>query len=181
VSGAANKYRFVLNGRWIPEKAEAGQAYLSLKYWLTDDFGLGCDYRPLVDQVRLMATYRIISEDPSGWRPAVIAGTSADDFSDKGVEVNSRSYFVTVSKALQDLEFWGITPAPYAGAVWIEELDKVRPLVGISLKHKEASLMYQYSGTDSHLTLSRSLNANVSVSAVYWGMKYPGLAMRFRF
>ena len=68
-----------------------------------------------------------------------------------------------------------------AGAVWIDKLDKLRPLAGVSLKHKEASLMIQYSGTDTHLTLSRSLSDNVSVSAIYWGMKYPGLGFRVRF
>ena len=59
-----------------------------------------------------------------------------------------------------------------AGAVWIDKLAKLRPLAGVSLKHKEASLMIQYSGTDTHLTLSRSLSDNVSVSAIYWGKSH---------
>ena len=181
MSGAADKYNYVFTGRWIPEKGESGQAYASFKYWVSNDLGLGFDYRPLVDDISLTATYRIFTEDPNGWRPALIAGTSEDDFTDKGEEVNSRSYFLTVSKAFNELEFYGVTPAPYIGAVWIEEIDKIRPLAGISLKHRQASLIYQYSGTDSHLTLSRSLNENFSVSAIYWGMKYPGLGFRVRF
>ena len=41
--------------------------------------------------------------------------------------------------------------------------------------------MIQYSGTDTHLTLSRNLNDNLSVSAIYWGLKFPGLGLRYRF
>ena len=71
MSGVAEKYKFVLTGRWIPEKSEAGQAYTSFKYWVTSDLGLGFDYRPLVDKVSLTATYRLVSEDSKGWMPAV--------------------------------------------------------------------------------------------------------------
>ena len=181
MSGVAEKYKFVLTGRWIPEKSEAGQAYTSFKYWVTSDLGLGFDYRPLVDKVSLTATYRLVSEDSKGWMPAVILGTSVDDFTDGSDSVESRAYFFTVSKALRDARFFGITPAPYAGAVWIQELEELRPLAGVGFRHQEASLILQYSGTDTHLTLSRSINENISVSAIYWGMKYPGIGMRVRF
>lgn len=181
MSGVSDKHKFVFTGRWIPEKGEAGQVYFSGKYWATSDLGIGFDYRPLVDEISLTATYRLIPEDPSGWRPAVIIGTSVDDFTDKDEDVESRSYYLTISKAFPDLEYMGITPAPYIGSVWIEELEKFRALAGISLRHEHASLIYQYSGTDSHLTLSRSINENLSISAIYWGMKYPGLGLRLRF
>lgn len=181
MSGAANNYKFVVSTRWIPEKSDAGQQFTSFRYWLTGDLGLGFDYRPLIDQVSFNATYRLISEDPDGWRPAVLLGTSFDDFTIDGAAVESRSYFATFSKALPDYKFLGITPAPYVGAVWITEGDEVRPLAGINLAHKEASLMIQYSGTDTHLTLSRNLNDNLSVSAIYWGLKFPGLGLRYRF
>ena len=181
MSGAAEKSKFVFSGRWIPEKSDAGQVFFSFKYWATDDLGLGVDYRPLVDSASFTATYRLISEDPCGWKPAVIVGTSVDDFTDGGDSVESRSYYATVSKAYPQAKFWGITPAPYVGAVWIDKLNELRPLAGINLSHKEASLMLQYSGTDTHLTLSRRLNNHVSVSAIFWGMKYPGLGMRLKF
>ena len=181
MSGVAEKTKFVFTGRWIPEKGDAGQVFTSFKYWATDDLGIGFDYRPLVDHISLTATYRLISEDPKGWRPAVIVGTSVDDFTKNGEDVESRAYFATVSKALPDSEFFGFTPAPYAGAVWIDKLSELRPLAGLNLRHDEFSLLYQYSGTNHHLTLSRSLNANVSVSAIYWGLKYPGVGMRVKF
>lgn len=179
--GAADSFGFVFSGRWIPEKGDSGQIFSSFKYWLTDDLGVGVDYRPLVDSVTMTATYRAISEDPFGWRPALIVGTAEDDFDYKGEDVESRSYFFTLSKALPDVEFYGISPAPYVGAVWIEEIDKIRPLVGLHLRHDLATMMIQYSGTDTHLTVSRSISDNVSLSGIYWGMKYPGLGIRIRF
>jgi len=181
VSGAADKKKLVLTGRWIPEKSDAGKLFFSVKYWFLDDLGVGFDFRPLTDDVSATATYRVISEDPCNWKPAVLVGTSVDDFTDGDDSVESRAYFLTVSKAFPKAEFWGITPAPYVGAVWIDELDDLRPLAGINLRHKEASLMIQYSGTDTHLTLSRALTDEISVSAIYWGMKYPGLGLRLRF
>ena len=181
MSGAAEKHKFVFSGRWIPEKSDAGQVFASFKYWVTDDLGVGFDYRPLVDKISLTATYRLVTEDHCGWRPAVIVGTSVDDFTKDGMDVESRAYFATVSKAFPDAGFMGITPAPYVGAVWIDKLSELRPLAGINLRHDEFSLLYQYSGTNHHLTLSRVLNEHVSVSAIYWGLKYPGLGMRVKF
>ena len=142
---------------------------------------MGFDYRPLIDQFSFSATYRLISEDPKGWRPAVVIGTTYDDFTSNGVEVASRAYFATVSKAMPKLKVLGITPSPYVGAAWISRLDELRPLAGVRFSHKEASLMLQYSGTDTHLTLSRRINDNLSFSAIYWGLKYPGAALRVRF
>ena len=138
MSGAAEKNKFVFSGRWIPEKGDAGQVFLSLKYWVTNDLGLGFDYRPLVDDVSITATYRLVAEDPCGWRPAVILGTSVDDFSDGGDQVESRSYFATVSKALPQFKVGGITPSPYVGrfgsissmssALWQDSVSPIRRL-----------------------------------------------------
>ena len=181
MSGVANHYKFVLTARWIPEKSDAGQQFMSLRYWITGDLGVGFDYRPVIDQLKFNATYRLVSEDPKGWRPAVLLGTSFDDFTSKGVQAESRSYFATVSKAMPRLKFLNITPSPYMGAAWIDRINEIRPLTGINFSHKEASLMLQYSGTDTHLSLSRKISDNLSLSAIYWGMKYPGAALRFRF
>ncbi|MDA7911714.1 hypothetical protein N9B30_06410, partial [Akkermansiaceae bacterium] len=100
MSGVANHYKFVLTARWIPEKSDAGQQFMSLRYWITGDLGVGFDFRPVIDQLKFNATYRLVSEDPKGWRPAVLLGTSFDDFTSKGVQAESRSYFATVSKAM---------------------------------------------------------------------------------
>jgi len=184
VSGAsaAQSTKFVTTFRWIPEKGDAGQIFTSFSYWVTQDWAVGLDYRPLVDSVELTSTYRALSEDPGGWRPGLILGTSAEDFTDGDIELESRAWFGTVSKALPKIEALGdFTIAPYAGAVWIQELDELRPLAGVNIAHPLASLMVQYSGTDTHVTLSKSLTSQVSVSAIYWGLKYPGVGLRYRF
>ena len=181
MSGVSSKKKFAFSGRWIPEKGDSGQVFFSAKYWATDNLGVGVDYRPLVDHVSMTATYRAVTEDVNGWKPAVIIGTSVDDFTSGATQVESRSYFFTLSKSFNDHKVWGITAAPYIGGVYIDKLDKFRPLAGINLRHEEASLMIQYSGTDTHLTLSRKINDNVSVSAIFWGLKYTGLGMFVRF
>ncbi|MGB2403208.1 MAG: hypothetical protein ACPIA7_07330, partial [Akkermansiaceae bacterium] len=60
-------------------------------------------------------------------------------------------------------------------------IDKIRPLVGLHLRHEFATMMIQYSGTDTHLTVSKAVTDNVSLSGIYWGMKYPGLGVRIKF
>ncbi len=181
MSGTANSKKFVFSGRWTPQREESGRAFLSFKYWATSDLGIGVDYRPVSEQLSVAATYRLISEDPRGWRPAVILGTSVDDFTDGGDEVESRSYFATFSKALPQFKFWHVIPAPYVGAVWIDDLNELRPLAGLSLSHRNASVVLQYSGTDTHLTVTRPINDQLSVSAIYWGFRYPGVGMRWSF
>ena len=185
MSGAstAQSTKFVSSFRWIPEKGGRGSD-LREPLLLGDagDWAVGLDYRPLVDSVELNSTYRAISEDPGGWRPGIILGTSKEDFTDGGIQLESRAWFATASKALPKIEPLGdFRIAPYAGAVWIEEFDDLRPLAGVNIAHPIASLMVQYSGTDTHMTLSKSLTPQVSVSAIYWGLKYPGVGLRFRF
>ena len=91
MSGVANHYKFVLTARWIPEKSDAGQQFMSLRYWITGDLGVGFDYRPVIDQLKFNATYRLVSEDPKGWQPAILLGTSFDDFTSKGVQTDSHA------------------------------------------------------------------------------------------
>ena len=72
---------FSLYARWIPEKPDHGKWYLNLSYNLTDSLRVGADYRPLTDDVSLLANWRVSPENDS-WRPALILGTSNDDFGD---------------------------------------------------------------------------------------------------
>lgn len=183
MSGATTKDRVVLTARWIPEKSDSGQAFFSLAYWVTNDWSIGLDYRPLVDEVEATSTFRLLSEKSSTWwRPAVILGTSAEDFTnDAGKQVTSRAWFGTVSKGLGKVPVIDVAVSPYVGAVWLNELDELNPLAGIHLRHKWASLTYQYSGTDHHLTLTRGIRDGMSVGLIYWGLKYPGLSLRYGF
>jgi len=185
VSGAASHpSKWVITGRWVPEKSDSGQLYTSISYWLTCDWRVGLGYRPQTGQFNWATTYRVLSEnanDWKGWKPAIIIGSTSDDFTDGDHEIESRTFFATVSKSIPNYKPFGMSVSPYVGAVWIQELDKIRPLAGLSLRKDDWSLITQYSGTDIHLSLSYSLSDQVSVSGIFWGLKYPGLGLRWRF
>jgi hypothetical protein len=181
VSGTAGTTKLVLTTRWIPEKGDAGQWYNSAAFWVTPDIGLGLDYRPLVDEVNFTATWRAFAEDPDGWRPAVILGSAVDDFTVGDEEIESRSVFGTVSKALPRFEDLNLTVSPYAGATYIHELEDLRAVGGVVLRHDFLTAIVQYSGTDTHLTISKGITDRVSASFILWGMEYPGLGLRVAF
>jgi len=176
-----SRTKLVLSGRWIPEKGDAGQVYTSAAFWVTENIGLGFDYRPLVDEINATATWRALSEDPQGWRPALIFGTAVDDFTVADEEIESRSVFGTFSKALPRFDDLNLTVAPYAGATYIHELEDLRAVGGVVLRHDFLTAIVQYSGTDTHLTISKGLTDRVSASFILWGMEYPGLGLRVAF
>ena len=180
-TAGGNPIRGVISSRWIPEKADAGKLYTSVSFWLTDNFSLGADYRPLADKAGITATWRAIAEDPLDWTPALIFGTSVDDFRLAGREIESRAFFGTLSKALPPIDSLNLTLSPYAGAAYIDELEELRPVGGLTLRHQYFSLMVQYSGTDTHLSLSRKITGDLGASFILWGMEMPGLALRWRF
>ncbi|MCP4849605.1 MAG: hypothetical protein GY899_16830 [Verrucomicrobiaceae bacterium] len=176
-----NPIKGVISSRWIPEKGDAGKIYGSVSFWLTQDFSLGADYRPLADKAGITATWRALSENPDSWKPAIILGTSVDDFRVDDREIQSRAFFGTLSKALPKIDALNLTLSPYAGAAYIDELDELRPVGGLTLRHESFSLMVQYSGTDTHLSLSRKISGNLGASFILWGMEMPGVALRWRF
>jgi hypothetical protein len=158
--------------RWIPEKSDEGQIYLSLAYHVLPNVQLGGDYRPLSDDFGVLATWRAIPETDR--RPAVIFGTANDDFGD----TNSQSVYGTVSKALP--EWRGVRASPYTGVVYIWELEDVELLGGLHLRYRNTSALVQYSGTDTHLTLSHSFRQH-TFSFVWFAFDQPGLAYSLSF
>jgi hypothetical protein len=187
VSGATeqtaggNSIRGSISSRWIPDKGDAGKLYGSVAFWLTDDFSLGLDYRPLADKVGITGTWRAFSEDPDTWKPALIFGSMVDDFRIAGREIESRAFFGSLSKALPPIDALNLTLSPYVGAAYIDKSQELRPVGGITLRHQLFSLMVQYSGTDTHLSLSRKITGDLGASLILWGMEMPGIALRWRF
>lgn len=164
---------FYLFARWIPEKPDHGKWYINASYDFTDSFRAGVDIRPLTDDVSLLATWRVFSENDKG-RPALILGTSNDDFGN----INSDSYYGTLSKYLFDVG--GANLSIYGGATYIEELEDLRPVGGLSLRKGPWSAMFQYSGVDEHISVSRDLG-NHTLTFVLFDMRLPGVAYGFRF
>ena len=163
----------ILNFRWIPEKPDHGKIFTTLRYEITQDITVGLDYRPLTDDISFAANWRAISEQ-GNWQPAIILGTSNDDFED----IASQSYYVTASKFLGDLA--GFQFSPYGGATFIEELDDLKPVAGLHVRKGIWSAMYSYSGTTEHITISRQIGRHTA-SIFLWGMEKPGIAWTWRF
>ena len=164
---------FSLYGRWIPDKPPHGEWYMNLSYQATDWLRVGVDYRPRTDDVSLLANLRVFPED-DGWRPALILGTSNDDFG----EINSDSYYATLSKHL--FEVGGTNVSLYGGATYIEELDELRPVGGLHLRKDAWSAMFMYSGVDEHVSISRDFG-NHTLTFLLFDLDLPGIAYGFRF
>ncbi len=164
---------FSLYSRWIPEKPDHGKWYLNASYQLTDWLRVGLDYRPLTDDVSVLANLRVFPENDT-WRPALILGTSNDDFGD----INSDSYYATLSKHL--FEAGGVDFSLYGGATFIKELDEVRPVGGLHLRRDAWSALFMYSGVDEHVSISRDFG-NHTLTFLMFNLELPGIAYGFRF
>lgn len=163
--------------RWIPEKGDSGKLYFSAAYAIHEDLFIGFDYRPVADKVAGLATWRILDESEK--MPGIVLATTNDDFTKNDEEINSQSISAVLAKALP--AWHTITFAPYAGVAYLFELDDTRFVGGGSLRHDRISLLYQWSGTDHHLSASYDLSDQVGISLISWGLKYPGIGMRWRF
>ena len=164
---------FSLYGRWIPGKPPHGEWYANLSYQATDWLRVGFDYRPRTEDVSLLANLRVFPENDS-WRPALILGTSNDDFG----EINSYSYYGTLSKHL--FEVGGVNVSVYGGATFIAELDELRPVGGLHLRKDAWSAMFMYSGVDEHVSVSRGFG-NHTLTFLLFDLELPGIAYGFGF
>lgn len=164
---------FSLYARWIPEKPPHGQWYLNLGYQFTDSLRAGVDYRPVTRDASVLVNWRVFAEDDS-WRPALILGTSNDDFGD----INSQSYYGTLSKYLFNVGETNVSL--YGGATYIAELEELRPVGGLHLRRGPWSALFMYSGVDEHISISRDLG-NHTISFVLFNLELPGVAYGFRF
>lgn len=158
--------------RWIPEKTDHGKLYMNLSYQLHDSLRVGVDYRPLTDDLSLLANWRVWSEEEG--RPAFIVGVSNDDFGD----VNSYSYYGTLSKHLKSFE--NIHISGYAGATYIDKLNDLRPVGGLRAVYEDWATTLMYSGTQEHFVLSKSFQ-NHTVSFVLFNLEKAGLAYSWNF
>ena len=146
---------------------------MNLSYQVTDSLRLGVDYRPLTNDVSILGNWRVFSENDT-WRPALILGTSNDDFGD----VSSQSYYGTLSKHL--FEVAGTNVSLYGGATFIEKLDEVRPVGGLHLRRDAWSAMFMYSGVDEHVSISRDFG-NHTLTFLLFDVKLPGIAYGVKF
>ena len=180
--------RFAINGRYIPQKSDAGKLFFKLTYKPITSFEIGrlkfggidvgVSYRPLIDRVRLEGSWLLFQESTK--TPAIIVASTVDDFiNDNDTEVNSRVYSAVASKSIT--EWKGVNFAPYIGGAYIDALDELRLVGGLFMSKGKWSNLWIYSGTDVHTTISYTSKNNIVTSFVYWGLKYPGMAVTWSF
>ena len=171
------KLGFNLYARWIPEKPDHGKWYVNLSYAATSSLRVGVDYRPVTGDVSVLANWRVFPEDPDKWwQPALILGTSNDDFGD----ISSQSYYGTLSKYIYTVDALKLDISLYGGATYIEELGEVRPVGGLHLRSGHWSSLFMYSGVDEHWSVSRDLG-NHTLTFLLFDLKKPGIAYGYRF
>ena len=162
-----------LHGRYIPDKPPHGQWYMNIGYQVTNNLRVGVDYRPRTEEVSVLANWRVFSENDK-WRPALILGTSNDDFG----TINSQSYYGTLSKYIGSVG--EVDMSLYGGGTFIQELDELRPVGGISLRRKQWSAIFMHAGVDEHASISRSFG-NHTVTFLMFSLEKPGVAYSIRF
>ncbi|MDA7597569.1 hypothetical protein N8813_01445 [bacterium] len=165
---------FLFTSRWIPEKPDHGKWYLNVNYQLLDNVRVGMDYRPLTNDASILANWRVFSEKGK-WRPALIVGTSNDDFGG----FNSQSYYATFAKALHTTK-GGTTFSLYGGATHIVELEETRPVGGLHVRHEQWSALFMYSGIQEHFSLSHDIGHH-TISFVLFDLELPGVSYSRRF
>ncbi len=150
------------SGRYMPEKGPHGKYAMTLSYAATDRFTLGLDYRPLSDDLTPLASYRLFDETEDN--PAVILGTSADEFN----KTISQTYHLVLSKRVAELG--GVSFSPYAGPMYIASEERLTLIGGGTLRAGKNSLMGMWSGDYFHLVGSRQINDHLSAGVVWWGV-----------
>ena len=135
---AGDTTKLIFSFRWIPEKDDNGQIYFALRYVVHPDVSIGFDVRPLTGDVGFLATWRALEETER--RPALVLGTSNDDFTVGGVEENSQTLYGMLAKSLFNVG--PVHVAPYAGAAWIFDLDDLRPFGGVNRGFQNVSTRF---------------------------------------
>lgn len=168
MSAGGDSPRFQFSARWIPEKPDSGEQYLSGAVFVHPRLALGVNYRPLVDEFAFTTTVLALTETRT--RPGIVLGTDVDEFDD----VASRHYFGMVAKNVG--RWQEVNVAPYVGAAYVEEIDELRGIGGLNLRYERWSTLLQYSGVNTHLTLSYLLPGNQTVSLIAFDLDLLGLA-----
>jgi len=190
VRGRANQKpsKILLSTRWITGKTDGGKLYASMSYVLHKNIAIGLDYRPLIDKVEFMGNWRILPERQLGkWSPALVLGTSREDYTIAHVEKESRAYYATLSKSLFQYSSGesAVNFSPYVGAAYLDAFDDLRLIGGLHVRKSKFAGLLQHSGRNMHVSVSYDWSNMSTVSFLFWGVDkgfdLPGLSLTYRY
>jgi len=160
--------------RWIPTKPPHGQEYYNISYQATPRLRVGVNWRPKTGDVSPLINYLVKSEGKEWYELAAIAGFSNNDYG----EINSDALYATASKALYHKD--KLTISAYGGGVHIFELAETRGVGGAIFRYDQTSIALQYSGVDTHATISQNFGKHI-VSFFMFDLEKPGIAYSYKF
>lgn len=155
----------------------------TLMYSLTPDLQVGLEHNPLAeddDEAGPLLNWRAVAE--SGWRPALIVGTSSDRIGTP----HGQAYYATLSKDLS--RETGLPVAPYVGASYGTYKDRLDPIGGVNVRWMaRLSTTHLFDGVNIHHMLNVQATDRLTVSLLYVTQKrdpgdpYLGLSWGIRF
>lgn len=175
--------RWTFSSRFVKDiPQERARIRNTLMYTVTPSFQAGIEYNPLKERVGLspLANWRVVAE--SGWRPALIVGTSSDRIGTP----HGQSFYATASRNLESMT--GIPVAPYAGVAYGTYEGKLDPIGGGNIFWTDrVSTTHLYDGKTVHHMLNVGVTDRLSAGILYVTQKddpgdpYWGLTWGFRF
>jgi len=174
VRGTSDGARWELSYRFIDDQVDrATHRAVLMRQW-TPSFKAGIEINPLVDEVGLVANWRVVSE--TARRPALILGTSSDRIgTDSG-----QAYYATMSKSL-DQEL-GLPIAPWVGVSWSGAEDRLLYPFGASISLTDRlSASVQNDGVHTHGSMSYALASRWTLTLLAVRLEDIGISIGTRF
>lgn len=174
VRGTSDDARWELSYRFIDGQVDRATHRVVLMRQWTPSFKAGIEINPLVDEVGLVANWRVVSE--TARRPALILGTSSDRIgTDSG-----QAYYATMSKSLN--RELGVPIAPWVGVSWSGAEDRFLYPFGASISLTERlSASVQNDGVHTHGSMSFALASRWTLTLLAVRLEDLGISIGTRF
>ena len=163
------------SGLYIP-KGEDETAVLNLRYGLFSWMDAGIGYTREAGKYIWSVRLQPVSQDPGGWRPALIVGTGSVQ-----VGESDQSAFIQLAKTLEIIE--GRLAVSLAGgyATDFPDLEKNWGLGTFSMTiYDRVSPFYLYDGINSHAGLSFFATDWITLSGYMLEMEAPALSVNLQ-
>jgi hypothetical protein len=176
VSGASNESpeKWTLGVRALSNQISRATLRTTLTYRLHPRVSVGVEYNPLANDVGPLANIVAVAE--TGWRPALIFGTSSDRIGTP----RGRSIYATISKNLYDAVKLPI--GVYTGVAYSSYEHRFLPLAGVTVKlTRNLSSLVIFDGVKVHPTMTYALGRRHVFTFLLAQSKNPGVSYSISF